>query len=173
MNPREQDDFLDALANDDALFDEFEEMRAGQKTLGSIDLEPSENSVNKVLHIAGSASRRRLQAGKAPIGKNPVLSNHHLVSVGMVLFTCMMVAIALFAYKLSTTPQNNWANSKDALKFENNALDDRLEFARERLGNIIDNQSSAPLPVHHDTYRLVSTDLSKDVQPGVVLLNIK
>ncbi len=173
MEPRESDEFLDALCTDDALFRRFEQAQEAQKALAPIDLSPSQNSVDKVMHFAGTSARRRLQAGKAPAFGKGSLFQHHFVSVGMVFFTCIMIGIALFAYKMSTAEENNWSNSKDALKFENNALDQRLQFAKERLGDIIENQTSTPLPVHHDTYRLVNTDLSQDVKPGVVLLNIK
>lgn len=173
MEPREQDDFLDALCTDDALFKQFEMAQEVQKPLDTVELSPSKSSVDRVMHYAGTSARRRIQTGKAPAFNKGSVFQHHFVSVGMVFFTCIMVAIALFAYKMTTAETNSWSNSKDALKFENRALDQRLQFAKERLGDIIDNQTSTPISVHHDTYRLVNTDLSQDVEPGVVLLNIK
>ena len=173
MEPQEHDEFLDALCTDDKLFKQFEQLQEAQKPLATVELSPSKASVDKVMHFAGTSARRRVASGKNPAAGKVGLFQHHIVSVGMVFFTCIMIGIALFAYKMSTVDENNWSNSKDALKFENNALDQRLQFAKERLGDIIDNQTSTPLPVHHDTYRLVNTDLSQDVEPGVVLLNIK
>ena len=174
MEPREHDEFLDALCTDDKLFRQFEALQEAQKPLNApVELKPSKSSVDKVMHFAGTSARRRQSLGKNPAVGKGGLFQHHVVSVGMVFFTCIMIGIALFAYKMSSVEENTWSNSKDALKFENRALDQRLQFAKERLGDIIDNQTSTPLPVHHDTYRLVNTDLSQDVEPGVVLLNIK
>lgn len=172
MSPREHDEFCDALCTDEELFETFEAIREGQGQLSPVELSPSDQSVNRILHFAGVNSRRR---NRRPVSsdKGGFLSTPHLVSIFMVFFTVISVGIVLYAYKRESTPQNNWSISKDAMEFDNVSLDQRLDFARERLGNIIDNRQTAPMRLHHDTYRLVNTDLSNE-QPGqVVLLNIK
>ncbi len=173
MESLESDEFLDSMFNDDALFRQFERVQEASKPLTQIDLSPSQTSVDKVMHFARTSVQRRLRAGKAPAFRKGSLFQYHIVSVGMVFFTCIMVGIALFTYRMSTAEENTWSNSRDVLKFENNALDQRLQFAKKHLADIIDNQISTPLPVHHDTYRLVNPDLSKEIKTGVVLLNIK
>ena len=102
MEPREQDEFLDALCTDDALFKQFEQMQEAQKPLAPVDLEPSKSSVDRVMHFAGTSARRRQQSGKSPAFGKSSMFQHHFVSVGMVFFTCIMVGIALFAYKMTT-----------------------------------------------------------------------
>lgn len=173
MNPREHDEFLDALCTDEELFETFEAMQQAQGQLSPVELSPSDQSVSKVMHFAGVNARRQSRRDAVAIGKGKTFSTPHLVSIFMVFFTCITIGLVMYTYKAETTPENNWNLSKDVMKFENESLDQRLDFARERLGDIIDNTHSAPMRIHHDTYRLVNTDLSIEEQGQVVLLNIK
>lgn len=173
MSPRDHDEFLDALCTDEELFETFEAIQQAQEQLSPVELSPSEQSVKRIMHFAGVNARRKPRRDTVRIGKGKTFSTPHLVSIFMVFFTCITVGVVMFIYKRDTIQENNWSISKDVMKFENQALDQRLDFARERLGDIIDNRHSAPMRLHHDTYRLVNTDLSVEEQGQVVLLNIK
>lgn len=174
MSPAEHDDFLDALCTDDELFEAYEALKSGQDQLPRIDLAPSETSVDRVMHFAhAAAARRKPPATALAFGKNKALNYHHLVSVLMVFFTCFTIGIAMYLYNRDNTPQSNWSNSQDVMQFDNQSLDQRLDFARQRLESIIDDQRPAPMRLYHNTYRLVNTDLTGATSQGVVLLNIK
>ena len=170
MSSPEQDAFLDALCTDEALFQEFEAIKEGHEQLLAVNLSPSTNSIDRILHVAGNTARRR---NLRPVQGRKTFGFSQIVSTGMVFATCFILGIAIYIYKKDTTPTNNWASSKDALEFNNHSLDQRLDFARHRLEKIINNKTSAPMPVHHDTYRLVQTDPASGQSQSVVLLNIK
>lgn len=174
MSPEDHDGFLDALCTDDELFEAYEEIKNGQDNLVPVELEPSDASVDRIMHFANAANSRRKPPQQAlAFGKSTFLNYHHVVSVVMVFFTCFTIGIAMYLYNKDKAPENNWSTSRDVLQFENQSLDQRLHFARQRLESIIDDERPAPMQLHHNTYRLVNTDLSRPAAQGVVLLNIK
>lgn len=175
MPPAEHNDFLDAIREDEELFETFEALNAAQEDLSPVELTPSIRSVGAVMsyarHAAGTGRR-----GHNPFlatGKNKIMNFHHVVSIVMVFFTCITIALAMYAYQKAATPDNTWSLTPTSNDLINHALDQRLDFARERLQNIMDNRRETVVPVHHDTYRVVPTDIATPTSNEVVLVNIK
>lgn len=173
MEPVEQDLFLDALVTDEKLLEAFEVMQMAQEELEPVQLAPSESSVNRVMRYASRAAQapqRREHNLFFFNGKDKVMNFHHLVSVVMVFFTCITITTVMYMYNKAATPENNWGLTSQALDFENHSLDQRLDFARYRL---MDLNHEVPLPMHHDTYRLVNADLFAPLEQNVVFVTIK
>lgn len=175
MDAAEQEAFLDALIEDEELFGEVEALKNAKQTLSPLELSPSKASTDRILYHARKATRdnSRKATRFVSTGRERVINFHHLVSVAMVLFTCVMVGAAMFAYQKATNPDSKWEMTDTKVEFEDAALDDRLDFARQRLQAIIDDRKETVVPVHHDTYRLVNTDLFAPEDRSVVFLNIK
>ena len=173
MEPRENDEFLDALCTDEELFAAFEELQAGQQMLTPVELAPSKSSEGRIMHSAKAEQRRQRHrpVTQVVVGRIKRLNFQHFGSVFMEFFTCLTIGLAMHLYQ-NNTAQAAWGFSQDALKFDNRALDSRLDFAKDRLNAIIDNRAQAPAHLHHDTYQLVNTDPTVREQ-SVVLLNIK
>ncbi|MEM6270806.1 MAG: hypothetical protein AAF998_15300 [Bacteroidota bacterium] len=178
MSPAEQDGFLDALCTDEELFSAFEAMKKAADDLEPVEMAPSEGSVDRVMHFARSAARdrRRNPATRSPfsIHKNPKLSAfHQMVSLVMVICTFLTVGLATVVYRKAAEPENNWGMTETHDQFENVSLDNRLQFIRHQLDDIMDDSHEAVMPVHHNTYRLVNTDLFSTEPQPVIFLNIK
>jgi hypothetical protein len=175
MSPDEQSSFMDALVEDEALFEELERLKSAQQSLVKIDLQPSQRASERVLQIARRAAKE--QRRRAPkfisTGKERIMNFHHLVSVAMILFTCATVGAAVIAYQRAADPKSKWKMTETRGHWEDRDLDDRLNFAKERLNGILGDRKEAVVNVHHDTYRLVNTDLFTPDDQSVVLLNIK
>lgn len=176
MDPAEHHDFLEALCTDEDLFETFEAVKEAHDDLGTVDLQPSDASVDRVMHYARSSARtsRPPQNPFLITGKNRLLNYHHMVSVVMVFFTCITAAVAMYLYDKSSVQENSYGMTEAYDKFENVSLDERLDLIENRLQNMLDNTNETVIPVHHDTYRIVDTDLrSPNSNKGVVFLNIK
>ena len=84
----------------------------------------------------------------------------------MVICTFLTVGLAAIVYRHAAEPENNWGMTETHDQFENVSLDNRLDFIRHQLTDIMDDRHDVFVPVHHNTYRLVNTDLfSSDPQP--------
>jgi hypothetical protein len=176
MSQDEQALFMDALVEDETLFEELEQLKAAQQSLVKLDLQPSKSASERVLQVARRAARdqqRRRNTQFISTGKERILNFHHLVSVAMVLFTCVTVGAAVIAYQRATDPKSKWEMTETRVQWDDRDLDDRLDFAKERLSGMMENRGEAVVNVHHDTYRLVSTDLFAPSNESVVFLNIK
>jgi hypothetical protein len=175
MSPAEHDAFLDALYDDEALFEKFEELKAAQAGLQQVELAPSEASVSRVIKYAKRAARdRRPKRPKlAYNGNGSMFAFNHVVSIVMVVFTVITIGIATLVYSKSSKPENNWTMTPSHEELMDTDLDNRLDLARERLHNIIDNKRETIVPVHHDTYRVVTSNLFAPNDENVVLLHVK
>ncbi|HHG84745.1 MAG TPA: hypothetical protein ENJ82_08340 [Bacteroidetes bacterium] len=179
MPPEEQDDFLDALCSDEELFATYDTLKKASEGLTEVNLNPSENSVNRVMGYARHAAqnpRNKTRRNNRPFtstGKEKVLNFHHLISVVMVFCTFLTIGIAMFVYQRTAQPQNTWGMTESYVEFENVSLDRRLDFIRNQITDIMEDKGGAIMPVHHDTYRLVNTDLTSSKTQGIVFLNIK
>jgi hypothetical protein len=175
MSQDEQALFLDALIEDEALFAELERLKAAQKNLVKLDLEPSKASRERVMQVARRAAKdnRRHTTRFLSTGKEKIINFHHLVSIAMVLFTCATVGAAVIAYQRAAAPGSKWEMTETKVQWIDHDLDNRLDFARQRLSGILENREEAVVNVHHDTYRLVNLNLHAPSDQSVVFLNIK
>lgn len=175
MSADEQSVFMDALVEDEALFDELEQLKAAQESLVKLELQPSKAATDRVMKVARRAAKdqRQRQTRFVSTGKERIINFHHLVSVAMVLFTCATVGAAVIAYQHAADPKSKWEMTETRVQWDDRDLDDRLDFARQRLNGIMENREEAVVNVHHNTYRLVSSDLTTSSNESVVLLNIK
>ena len=175
MSPAEHDAFLDALYEDEALFEKFEELKSAQAELQPVALSPSEASVSRVLGYAKRAVReRRPKRPKlAYNGNGSMFAFNHVVSIVMVVFTCVTIGVATLVYSKASKPESNWTMTPTHEDLLDRDLDNRLDLARERLQNIMDPQRKTLVPVHHDTYRIVTADLFAPHDENVVFLHVK
>lgn len=178
MSPAEQDGFLDALCQDEELFSAFEAMKKASEELDPVDMEPSEGSIDRVMGYARRAARepRRAHRNRSTFalpGNRKMAGFHQLLSVVMVICTFLTVGVAMVVYHKVAEPENKWGMTENHGQFQNVSLDRRLDFIRYQLTNIIDDRHEAVMPVHHDTYRLINTDLLAPEPQQVVLLNIR
>jgi hypothetical protein len=79
----------------------------------------------------------------------------------------------MYAFRKSTQAVNSWEMTDTKIDLFDHTLDQRLDFARHRLEGILEDRDDAVVPVHHDTYRLVNTNLFAPSDQEVVFLNIK
>lgn len=175
MSPAEHDAFLDALYDDEALFEKFEELKAAQAGLQPVALTPSETSVSRVMRYAKRAVRdRRPKRNRlAYNGNGSMFAFSHIVSIVMVVFTCITIGIATFVYSKESKQESNWAMTPTHEELIDSDLDNRLDLARERLENILDSNRKIFVPLHHNTYREVTSDLFSPKDENVVLLHVK
>jgi hypothetical protein len=175
MSPAEHDAFLDALYEDEALFEKFEELKSAQAELQPVVLTPSEASVTRVLGYAKRAVRdRRPKRNKlAYAGNGSMFAFNHVVTIVMVVFTCVTIGIATMVYSKASRQESNWTMTPTHEELLDSELDNRLNLARERLHNIMDPQRNTLVPVHHDTYRVVTADLFAPKDGNVVFLHVK
>jgi hypothetical protein len=175
MAPAEHDAFLDAMYEDEELFEKFEELKAAQAGLQPVELAPSEASVSRVMHYAKRAARnpkpRRQKLAYA--GNGSMFAFNQMVTVIMVVFTCVTIGVATYVYSMASRPQNNWEMTSTHEDLIDHQLDERLDLARERLNNILDSKRETIVPVHHDTYRVVTSDLFAPQDENVVLLHVQ
>jgi hypothetical protein len=175
MTPSEHDAFLDAMYEDEELFEKFEELKAAQAGLQPVELAPSETSVSRVMRYATRAVRdRRPRRQKlAYAGGGSLFAFNQMVTIVMVVFTCVTIGVATYVYSSASKPENSWSMTpthEDLIDYE---LDARLDIARERLNNILDSKRETIVPVHHDTYRVVTSDLFAPQDENVVLLHVQ
>lgn len=175
MEAPEREQFLDSMLEDEALFEEFEAMQSAHAALAPVSLAPSKAAHDRVMNVAKRAAKeqRRNQPSFLSTGRERIINFHHLVSVVMVLLTCLTAAGAMYAYKVSAQPKNTWEMTETKVELFDHSLDQRLEFARHRLEGILEDREDAFVPVHHDTYRLVNTNLFAPADQEVIFLNIK
>lgn len=175
MSPSEHDAFLDALYEDEELFCKFEELKAAQEGLQSVELAPSEASVTRVMHYARRAAHdhRPRRAKLAYAGGGSLFAFNQMVTIVMVIFTCITIGVATYVYSKASKPENNWTMTPTHEELIDHQLDNRLNLARERLNNILDSKRETIVPVHHDTYRVVTSDLFAPQNENVVLLHVK
>ena len=175
MSPKEHDAFLDAMYEDEALFEAFEEMKHAQASLQEVTLAPSEKSMERVMRYAKRAARddRPRRKRLAYAGNGSLFGFNQMVSIVMVVFTVATIGIALFIYQKSSKPSNSWKMTETHQDLLNPALDARLDMAKKRLQNMLDNKSEAIVPVHHNTYRVVTSDLFVPQDQNVVFLQVK
>jgi hypothetical protein len=178
MSPTEQDGFLDALVQDEELFSAFEAMKKASEELEPVKMEPSEGSIDRVMGYARRAARepRRAIRSRSAFtlpGTPKMAGFHQLLSVVMVICTFLTVGVAMVVYRKVAEPENKWGMTENHGQFQNVSLDRRLDFIRYQLTNIIDDKHEAVLPVHHNTYRLINTDLLAPEPQQVILLNIR
>lgn len=175
MAPAEHDAFLDAMYEDEALFEAFEEMKHAHATLQPVALSPSEKSLDRVMGYAkravkdGRPRRKRL----AYAGNGSLFAFNQMVSIVMIVFTCVTVGIATFVYQKAAKQENSWKMTPTHHQLIDKDLDDRLDIAKQRLQNMIDNKQEALVPVHHNTYRVVTSDLFVPQDQNVVFLQVK
>ncbi|MBL0017372.1 MAG: hypothetical protein IPP17_13320 [Bacteroidetes bacterium] len=175
MSPSEHDAFLDAMYEDEELFEKFEELKAAQAGLQPVELTPSEASVSRVMSYAKRAVRnpRPKRTKLAYNGSGSMFAFNQIVTIVMIVFTCVTVGIATFVYSRASKPENSWTMTPTHEEFLDHELDDRLDLARERLNNILDSKRETLVPVHHDTYRVVTSDLFAPQDENVVFLHVK
>jgi uncharacterized radical SAM superfamily Fe-S cluster-containing enzyme len=175
LSPSEHDAFLDAMYEDEELFEKFEELKAAQASLQSVELTPSEKSVSRVMSYAKRAVRnpRAKRAKLAYNGSGSMFAFNQIVTIVMIVLTIVTVGVATVVYSKASKPENSWTMTPTHEEFLDHALDDRLDLARERLNNILDSKRETLVPVHHDTYRVVTSDLFAPQDGNVVLLHVK
>ena len=175
MSPSEHDAFLDAMYEDEELFEKFEELKAAQASLQSVELTPSEKSVSRVMSYAKRAVRnpRAKRSKLAYNGSGSMFAFNQIVTIVMIVLTILTVGVATFVYSKASKPENSWTMTPTHEEFLDHELDDRLDLARERLNNILDSKRETLVPVHHDTYRVVTSDLFAPQDGNVVLLHVK
>ncbi len=175
MSPSEHDAFLDAMYEDEELFEKFEELKAAQASLQPVELTPSEKSVSRVMSYAKRAVRnpRAKRAKLAYNGSGSMFAFNQIVTIVMIVLTIVTVGVATVVYSKASKPENSWTMTPTHEEFLDHALDDRLDLARERLNNILDSKRETLVPVHHDTYRVVTSDLFAPQDGNVVLLHVK
>ncbi|MFN8394331.1 MAG: hypothetical protein U0176_06590 [Bacteroidia bacterium] len=175
MSPSEHDAFLDAMYEDEELFEKFEEMKAAQMTLQPVEVAPSVASVDRVMSYARRAARnpRPKRQRLAYAGGKSIFAFNQMVSVVMVVFTCAIIGVATYVYSMASKPESNWTLTTTHQDFMDPQLDQRLDLARTRLKNILDSKRETFVPVHHDTYRVVTSDLFAPQDENVVLLHVK
>ncbi len=175
MAPAEHDAFLDALYDDEALFEKFEELKAAQTELQSVELTPSEASVSRVIKYAKRAVRERRprRTKLAYNGNGSMFAFNHVVSIVMVVFTVVTIGIATLVYSKESKPESSWTMTPTHEELMDSELDNRLDMARERLHNMMDHKRETIVPVHHDTYRVVTSNLFAPNDGNVVLLHVK
>ncbi len=175
MSPAEHDSFLDALYEDEGLFAKFEELKSAQSDLHPITLTPSEASVTRVMSYAKRATRekRPKRPKLAYSGNGSMFAFNHILSIVMVVFTCVTVGVATFVYSKTNKSESNWTMTPTHEDLLDSGLDNRLDLARERLDNIIGNKRETIVPMHHDTYRVVTSDLFVPKDGNVVLLHVQ
>jgi uncharacterized radical SAM superfamily Fe-S cluster-containing enzyme len=175
MSPSEHDAFLDAMYEDEELFEKFEELKAAQASLQIVELTPSEKSVSRVMSYAKRAVRnpRAKRSKLAYNGSGSMFAFNQIVTIVMIVLTILTVGVATFVYSKASKPENSWTMTPTHEEFLDHELDDRLDLARERLNNILDSKRETLVPVHHDTYRVVTSDLFAPQDENVVLLHVK
>lgn len=175
MSPSEHDAFLDAMYEDEELFEKFEELKAAQAGLQPVELAPSEKSVSRVMSYARRAvrDRRPKRTKLAYAGGGSLFAFNQMVTVIMVVFTCVTIGVATFIYSKASKDENNWTMTPTHEELIDQDLDDRLDLARKRLNNILDSKRETIVPVHHDTYRVVTSNLFAPTDENVVLLHVQ
>ncbi|HEX2899105.1 MAG TPA: hypothetical protein VHS96_05220, partial [Bacteroidia bacterium] len=156
-------------------FEKFEELKAAQAGLQPVELTPSEASVTRVMTYAKRAARnpRTKRTKLAYAGGGSMFAFNQMVTIVMVVFTCVTVGVATFVYSKASKTENNWTMTPTHEELLDHGLDQRLDLARERLNNILDSKRETLVPVHHDTYRVVTSDLFAPQDENVVLLHVK
>jgi hypothetical protein len=174
MSPAEHDAFLDALYEDEALFEQFEELKAAQTELAPLELAPSETSVTRVMSYAKRAARERRpkRTRLAYNGNGSMFAFNHIVTIIMVVLTIVTIGVATIIYS-KTSNSNSWSMTPTHEQLIDSALDNRLDLACERLNNMMGDKRETLVPVHHDTYRVVTSDLFVPKDESVVFLNVK
>lgn len=175
MSPKEHDAFLDAMYEDEALFEAFEEIKNAQASLETVALTPSNKSVDRIMGYAKRAVKADRPRRKriAYAGNGSLFAFNQMVSIVMVVFTCVTIGIALFVYNNSSKDENSWKMTPTHQELIDHELDARLQVAKQRLQNMIENKTEAIVPVHHNTYRVVTSDLFVPQQQNVVFLQVK
>jgi hypothetical protein len=175
MAPAEHDAFLDALYEDESLFENFEELKAAQTGLQPVDLTPSEASVTRVMRYAKRAVRERRpkRTKLAYNGNGSMFAFNHVVTIVMVVLTCITIGVATIVYSKASHTENSWSMTPTSESLMDADLDSRLEMARQRLDNMMNDRRETLAPMHHDTYRVVTSDLFAPQDENVVLLHVK
>lgn len=175
LSPADHDDFVEALCCDDELFEAFEELKSAQEDLGEPELlEPSEESLDAIMDFVHTTTRPSVRERVTAIGvsgkKSPLFGTAQLVSTLMVCFTIGLIWFSVKLYGGQKGPEQ--AGLATELDWDSQSLTDRLERARLHLNNLADDRA-VPYPVHHNTYRLVNSNLFTPAAQGVVFLNIR
>lgn len=175
MAPAEHDAFLDALCEDEALIERFEELKAAQAGLQPVELAPSEQSVSRVMQYAKRAARspKARRNRLAYSGGASMFAFNQIVSVVMIVLTCVTVGIATYVYSRASKPDNAWSMTPTHQDLIDTELDNRLDLARERLDNMMCPDRKTIVPMHHDTYREVTSDMFVPKDENVVILHVQ
>jgi hypothetical protein len=157
LEPLEHEAFVEALMEDEDLFNRYEELKEAHSSLASTSLEaPSDISVHRVMSFARKSVRERPGAAfLLTHGKSKMVGFNHLVSVLMVFFTVGTIAVAMLTYDKVVREEAPQATM--SLDWDDTQLNQKINFARFNLNNIRGNNREAVLPVYHDTYRVVKT----------------
>lgn len=177
LSPTDHDDFVEALCSDDDLFEAYEELKSAQEDLGEPEMmEPSEETLDAIMDYVHTTSRPSVRERVTAIGisgrKSPVFGMAQLVSVVMVCFTVGIIWFSVKLYGGSPSADQATASYSNSLDWDTQSLTEQLNHARLHLENL-DEDRAVPYPVHHNTYRLVNTNLFSPAAKGVVFLNIR
>ena len=173
MGSMEREAFMDALAQDEALWQTFEETQNSMEGLSSTELNPSDFSCQKILTQVTKIppQLRKKPARQYAFGKNHFVNLHHLASVFMVFFTTITIGIVMYLYKTVETKQV-FSQDQPRLQWEANYLENKLDLVKINLNNLSGDRF-APIKIYNNTYRLVKIDPNSSFSKSVVLLNFR
>lgn len=179
LSPADHDDFVEALCCDDALFETYEELKSAHDDLGEVGeiglLEPSEDTMDAIMDYVQTTARPSVRERVTAIGvsgkKVPVFGMTQLVSALMVCFTLGFVWFSIQMYGTKSHTETT-LNDATGLEWDSSSLSDHLDRARMQLDNLAEDRE-VPYPVHHNTYRLVNSNLFSPAAKSVILLNIR
>lgn len=168
MGASEEQLFMDALLADEVLWQEFELLKESQEMLGESVAEPSPETMAKV-RLALRKAARKTRSGKTATAR--LFSLPLVLAVTTVLFCAGASLFGLYHYQKVSGEQVVQA-SQPRLRWDDPALEQRIQNVRFNINNMSDERN-IPVPLIHNTWRLINVNQPSPCGQNVVLLNLR
>ena len=144
MSIRESEAFLDVLYSDEKLWSTFESYQQAVDTLPSLELEPSQQSLDAVLSFVEDtqpSNSTKLDSTSFPLLSPPARS-HQLVMMAIVLLiTSLVITSSLFLVSFTDTPTEVQPMGQNLVEeelpivpdWEGEELNEEIERIKERI----------------------------------------
>lgn len=146
MSIRESEAFLDVLYSDEKLWATFESYQQAVDTLPSLDLEPSQQSLDAVLSFVEDTQPTTTSTANPDSTSFPLLSpparSHQLVMMAIILLiTSLVITSSLFLVSITDTPTEVQPMGQHMIEeemppvpdWEGQELNEEIERIKERI----------------------------------------